>query len=244
MAKELPYFKFYVNEWINGDITLETLEVQGTFINVCAYYWSKECNVSKDTLFKKFRNEAENINILLASKVIKFKGDTVVISFLDEQLQSKEVQIITNRRNGALGGRPRKEETKEKPNGLIFANRNESEPITETKANDNPNITNIEKSKVKNNTNSILLSAKADQEQKLLKRKEVFRLTIVPFVDLYGKEMCKKFFDYWTEANKSKTKMAFEIQKTWDVKKRLERWSSRDFTRKTEPKGYTPQMPN
>lgn len=241
MAKELPYFKFYVNDWLNGDITLETLAVQGTFINICAYYWSKDCKVTKDNLFKKFRNEVDYLDILITSKVIKIKSENIIISFLDEQLQSKEVQIITNRKNGALGGRPRKEETEEKPNGLIFANRNESETITETKAKGNPNITNIEKSKV-DNTNSILLSAKADQEQKLLKRKEAFRLSIVPFVETYGKDMAKKFFDYWTEPNKSNTKMAFEIQKTWDVKKRLERWSSRDFNKK-EAVPYVPFNP-
>jgi len=37
--KELPYFKFNSSEWINGAITLEDLQAQGLFINICAYYW-------------------------------------------------------------------------------------------------------------------------------------------------------------------------------------------------------------
>lgn len=149
MAKELPYFKFYVNEWFNGDITLENYDLQGVFINICAYYWSKDCEIEKDNLFKKFRNEQQQIEKLIDSNIIKVKNNKVVISFLNEQLQSKEVQTITNRKNGLLGGRPKKEKTEKKPNGFNFANRNESETITQTKANDNPNETNIKESKVK-----------------------------------------------------------------------------------------------
>jgi len=245
MAKELPYFKFYVNDWINGDITLETYELQGLFINVCGYYWSKDCELSLNNLLKKFREVKADIQILIDCGVIKIDNGIVRISFLNEQLQSKEVQIITNRRNGSLGGRPRKEETKEKPNGLNFDNRNESESITETKANDNPNITNIKESK-EDNTNSILLSAKADQTKNFLDRKEKFKQSIAVHVELYGKETCNEFFKYWTEPNKSKTKMAFEIQKTWDVSRRLERWARNDFNSKSKqiPKGYSPQITN
>jgi len=148
MAKELPYFKFYINDWFNGDITLETFDTQGFFINVCSYYWSKDCDLTFVNLLKKFRDNEEKVNTLINCGVIKIEKDFVIINFLNEQLQSKEVQTITNRKNGLLGGRPKKELTQNKPNGLIFANRNESESITETKANDNPNETNIKESKV------------------------------------------------------------------------------------------------
>lgn len=148
MAKELPYFKFYINEWVNGDITLEDYELQGIFINVCGYYWSKDCDLSLLNLNKKFRGFEDKIKQLIDSKIIKVIGENVAISFLNEQLESKEVQIVTNRINGAKGGRPKTVKTEEKPNGLIFANRNLTESITETKAKDNPNITNIEKSRV------------------------------------------------------------------------------------------------
>jgi len=33
------------------------------------------------------------------------------------------------------------------------------------------------------------------------------------------------FISYWTEENKSKTKMRFELQKTWDTKRRLATWN-------------------
>lgn len=85
MAKDLPYFKFFCSEWSDGDITLEDYEIQGVFINVCAYYWSNECSVSKEKLLKKFKSVSEQINILFASKIIKENSNEVVISFLNEQ---------------------------------------------------------------------------------------------------------------------------------------------------------------
>ena len=41
-------------------------------------------------------------------------------------------------------------------------------------------------------------------------------------------EVCKEFVDYWTEKNKSGTKMKFELQKTFDIKRRLSRWAKND----------------
>ena len=42
MAKEIPYFKFFTGEWANGEITAESYEVQGVFINICSLYWDKD----------------------------------------------------------------------------------------------------------------------------------------------------------------------------------------------------------
>lgn len=59
-------------------------------------------------------------------------------------------------------------------------------------------------------------------------RKEDFYNSLIPFVTQYGKEMVRAFFDYWSEPNKSKTKMRFELERTWDLSKRLGLWKSRD----------------
>ena len=55
MAKDLPYFKFFVSEWNDGDITLEDFQTQGLFVNLCAYYWSNECEITLTKAIKKFR---------------------------------------------------------------------------------------------------------------------------------------------------------------------------------------------
>ena len=47
----------------------------------------------------------------------------------------------------------------------------------------------------------------------------------------YGKQMLMDFYEYWSEPNPSQTKMRFELQKTWDVNRRLARWARNNFNR-------------
>ncbi len=58
----------------------------------------------------------------------------------------------------------------------------------------------------------------------LSERKKKFQETISPYIDEYGADMCNDFFEYWTEPTPNGKKMKFELQKTWDVKRRLSRW--------------------
>lgn len=59
-------------------------------------------------------------------------------------------------------------------------------------------------------------------------RKEKFYASLVPFVDKYGKDMIREFFDYWSEMNRSKSKMRFEQQSTWELALRLKTWADRE----------------
>lgn len=52
-----------------------------------------------------------------------------------------------------------------------------------------------------------------------------FQKTIEPFIEKYGEETCQNFFQYWTEPNKSKTKLRYEMEKTWDISRRLANWA-------------------
>jgi len=57
---------------------------------------------------------------------------------------------------------------------------------------------------------------------------------ISEFHELYDKDMRVAFKKYWTESNKSGTKMRFELEKTWDTKRRLDRWAKNNFNKKEE----------
>lgn len=61
-----------------------------------------------------------------------------------------------------------------------------------------------------------------------LKRREDFGKSLIPFMEKYPKEMIRAFFDYWSELNKSETKMRFEKQPTWEVSKRLATWANKE----------------
>lgn len=71
-------------------------------------------------------------------------------------------------------------------------------------------------------------------------RKLKFADTLKPFVEKYGAKMIRSFYDYWVEPNKSNTKFRQELQKTWDVKRRLEAWSSNDKNFNKETTQETP----
>ena len=59
-------------------------------------------------------------------------------------------------------------------------------------------------------------------------RKQRFHDSLIPYVEKYGKAMIREFFDYWSEMNKSCTKMRYEQQPTWETDRRLATWASRD----------------
>lgn len=66
---------------------------------------------------------------------------------------------------------------------------------------------------------------KGDLSLALSKRKEIFRSTLTPYISQYGEEMISEFLEYWTEPNKSQTKMRFELEKTWGLSRRLSTWN-------------------
>lgn len=44
----------------------------------------------------------------------------------------------------------------------------------------------------------------------------------------YQKEMCLEFYNYWTEMNEGGRKMRFEMERIFDIKRRLTTWLSHD----------------
>ena len=55
-----------------------------------------------------------------------------------------------------------------------------------------------------------------------------FLIEVSAFKELYSVEMLEAFVDYWTEPNKSKTKLRYELQKTFDIARRLKTWSKNE----------------
>ena len=204
MAKDLPYFKFFVSEWNDGDITLEDMETQGLFINLCSYYWSQECDVTLTKVKKRFKHNTKLVDVLIESSIISINGDDISIKFLDEQKGERKVKSLTNSSNGKLGGRPKKQtETQNKPNALIS--------LSETEA----------KQK----------AIREEKRRKEKKREEVladFKVLLTPYLDLYGKDMLNEFFSYWTEYGENDFKVRYQKEKSFSVERRLSTWSNRN----------------
>jgi hypothetical protein len=66
-----------------------------------------------------------------------------------------------------------------------------------------------------------------------------FKKEIFSFKEKYSDQMLLKFFNYWSERN-SKGKMRFELQKTWELSKRLSTWSNSDYNKQEEKKKEGP----
>ena len=188
MAKELPYFRFTVAEWLTDDISIESYELKGLFIDICAYYWFKDCSITLAMLYKKFSNENLILN-LIELGIIKHesKHDKIKIDFLMTQYDLLSEKRKARQSAGSKGG-----------NAKAMLKQKGSYK---------------DKDKDKD---------KIDIDSRKLK----FAHTLNPFVPKYGKEMIREFYEYWVEPNKSNTKFRMELQKTWDLERRLKTWDA------------------
>lgn len=112
---------------------------------------------------------------------------------------------------GKKGGRPKKDNPSQTP----------------TKPQDNPSQTRNVDVDVDDNVDINKEKIEKEKNLSLLDRTQKFKDELTPFVEQYGKDMIRAFFDYWSEPNKAKTKMRYEMQKTWDVSGRLRTWERR-----------------
>ena len=104
MAKELPFFKFNVSEWLTGDISFETYEVQGLFIKVCCEYWNRNNKLTIKEAKKRTRTTTE-IDYLIAKGFISRKFNDISIKFLDEEkanIKAKSLKLSIAGRKGGL----------------------------------------------------------------------------------------------------------------------------------------------
>lgn len=73
----------------------------------------------------------------------------------------------------------------------------------------------------------IVKPTRVNKEEEMKSRGKEFYNVLIPFVKTYGREMIREFFDYWSEPNKSHSKMRFEQERTWDLSRRLQTWEKR-----------------
>ena len=156
-------------------------------------------------------------------------------------------QLDANNRkyeNGKKGGRPRKATANQDSNGqepVVTENSEvekpkENQKITKQKPKNNqeetkpkPNVNvNVNGNEEKNKSNKLDLQKKKSKEEETIERRQVFYQSLIPYVQRYGKDMIRHFYDYWSEMNKSKSRMRWEGEKTWELERRLEYWSRRD----------------
>ena len=114
MSKELPFFRFHVSEWLNDDISAESYKSKGVFIDVCSFYWFKDCSIQLETTLKKFANAKKIILDLVSTGIIKHDENTdfIKIKFLDEQFdllsEERKKKQSAGRQGGLASGKQRR----------------------------------------------------------------------------------------------------------------------------------------
>ena len=63
---------------------------------------------------------------------------------------------------------------------------------------------------------------------KVKEKQKEFAEKIKPFIEDYGRDLCLEFYNYWSEANEKTGKLRWEKQDTFEIKKRLITWRSRN----------------
>ena len=155
--------------------------------------------------------------------VRKFLSE-LVVSGIIEQKSSKLVNIITikkyltiehqNEQQNTLKNRRLDEQL------TLFDEHQNEQQIEHQNEQQTGIIFNKDNNLIKEKSNTIVL----DKKKKIEDAQKDFYNSLVPYVSVYGKEMIRAFYDYWTEPNKSKTKMRFQMERTWDLGRRLARW--------------------
>ena len=72
-------------------------------------------------------------------------------------------------------------------------------------------------------------------ESNLADRRQHFYNQVAQFAHLYPPNMLRAFFDYWTEPNRSMTKMRYEMQKTFAINLRLANWAKHETNYTNKP---------
>lgn len=95
----------------------------------------------------------------------------------------------------------------------------------------------IKKERIEKESNTCVLPKKEvgdsffDKQKKMEQRNKEFYEELIPYVDIYGKDMIREFYDYWTEPNKSNTQSRKDMERTWNTSRRLTTWSKNNFRR-------------
>jgi len=82
----------------------------------------------------------------------------------------------------------------------------------------------------------VLTKVPTNKNEKNVKKRESTFLNELKEFKQYDSKLRESFYLYWTETNKTNTKMKFELQPTFDISRRLASWSKRE-------KDFKPKQP-
>ena len=191
----------------------------------------------KKELDKDYEEELHKAHIREVRSEAGKRGAEVTNNKKKEDFADGKNAANQNFAGGKSSAKPRQKSGKIRQNSLSTSSRTRIEGNQDNIKNINPkDSVEEEKEKVEREKDENLATVpppatpqrSTKSTGQIEARKEAFYNSLIPYVQKYGKEMIRSFFDYWSEANRSKTKMRFELEKTWETSRRLVTWASRD----------------
>lgn len=200
-------YTFYPKDFISDpDVMMMTSSQRGIYRDLIDLAYMNDNKIKYNLVqLSKYCNATETeINEVLSIKGIK-DGDFWTIPSCNKRIAKAQ----TNRENGSKGGRPKK--PKQNPTN-------------------NPTKTQTERQREREREKERELTTEGEPStfKNLNDRKIEFGTLVKDFVGTYSDDMCKRFFNYWTESNVNGKKMRFEMEKVFDLKRRLATWAKND----------------
>ena len=206
-------------------------------------------------LFKALFRYVRDGEILVTDNRILLYAFVAFKTTIDHNAE-KYTRIVEKRREaGRKGNKVRWGEKDESQSIANIANAiNESQSIANVakgryndNVNDNVNVNvngNVNDNESKDTNvsmldinNNILSIAKSCDDRKLQRRKDAFISSLDQYRQIYGDAMIDEFADYWTEPNKSQSKMRYELERTWDLSRRIKRWANNNTNKHNNNNG-------
>jgi hypothetical protein len=226
---KLPAFQFYPGDWRKDEnLSRCSLPAKGALIEILclAFQCEKKGKLMTDgkpwsmddicmAIGGDFSVTRAAVEELLTKNVLKKDKKGCIFS----SRMVKDEQLRKVRRDAGLkGGNPRLLNQK--------VNQSAKQNPTPSSSSSTSSSTSVLKTK------KIKESGSGDKSptpaQSFEERKLAFKATLKPYLQPYGADMLKEFYEYWTEPNKSGTKFRQEMEKAWDIGRRLKTWASKD----------------
>lgn len=83
---------------------------------------------------------------------------------------------------------------------------------------------------------SVSDNVNVNNKETIKERKLKFAQSLIPYIDIYGKDMIRDFCDYWTESGEKDLKFRREKEKSFDIERRLRTWNNNNFKNKQNGK--------
>jgi hypothetical protein len=214
-------FTFYPKDWWTSETFFDLTPIQRYF-----YLESLFVMYLNEGKMKTQKTQLEN---RLRTQISNEDWESIISNFSIEDgfythpsVNKRLRKTLANRENGVKGGRP--------PKTQITQLENPKKPTLEREREREREIENKIETKESVGETSSPTPPKSSLKETLPKRALEFKRRCCEFIPAYNMDMVKEFYEWWSEKNKSETKMKWELQPTFEISKRLATWARREKT--------------